>query len=797
MNYSRKLYPVFLAFAYCTLSLVALFLCLFSTNAVRGQDSANPSTPGQSVARRVVGLPLSPVDSIRRQPDRLVEIIDFQVTQGVQTPESGVPLIRDFYNLQNFKPTIARVAARSTNSFSLPVVIQVTYVFSMPAQWEIVEFKSDPVETVLSNRIPSFEDEDLPTIPLDFSEGWWHRQYASSVTVWIDVLSVDSPQRLLAQSAKVQYPIVDSQSPQVFYYPIRFPGETQPEMSTISSTTAAAFVRSVFPVVDNIDFYRAVPYDAFTCPVYDADGDKNIDPIPQTKRDPSTHTVITYPAETCTILHHLDSIRNGLVTDGTGPDPLTFVYGWVAGNPMVGANGYGSQNGRVAFGNSLAERGQRTFAHELMHNLSLPHLVDGTIQHPGWDAGGILPSNDIYWQNNAITSLAKPSTLFDITAPGKNTNQAWISPATYNAIRQVLDVSQSTAASGGTYAASICVFEEDSGEYTAYIFPVTRWPWSLQPIPTETASDAFFTVEFSTSSGETSSSVYDARIGADPEDPERDIVTGQYFIAANALNLATTGDIIEVRITAPNGSPVRIYDPVTRTSEETLINRYPDQSFVVNITSPQPNDIAGQVSIIAESTFTVEWTLDDELGRSVRTFEYQVLYSHDGGGIWMPLAVNLPGDITSVLVKGNELCTTVDNFPSGTTRVAAPIANTVSLFAPAAANADPYSATGIIRVLASDGFRTESSDISVSVVGLVSDYCQRGILREGDPGRQDDGKPTATPTALTTAVPTAAEIVTATATIAATSLPILSPTVEPTVTPSATSPLTLTLEPSF
>lgn len=763
MNHSRRHYLVFLVFACLTSSFLTLFSGLSSTSmagVVSGQDNAVRTIDGASAAQIAGDGPTALVMSPHPLLVELVEIVDFQVTQGIQTPDKNVPLIRDHYLPYEYKPAVVRVAARSISAVSLSVKIQATYVFSMPAPWTSPEFKSDAVSAVLSNGMPSLEDGNSPIVPLDLTSHW-NGRYADAVTVWIDVYSSDVPYQLLAQSKRETYRIESTRTPQIFFYPIEFPGTTQPEMSTISTSIAAGFVKGIFPAADSVDFYRTMAYDAFTCQIVD------VPPrIPDRYIGTQNHDPEGGPfqaSEACVIFHHLNSIRNALGTCGLGPDPLTFVYGWVAGNPITNSHGYGLQNGRIAFGNSLPERGQRTFAHELMHNLGLEHLVDDRIEFAGWDTTSILSSTNSYWQGNGVTTLGKAADLYDIRVGGKTTNEAWISPNTYERLQESLVMTGTMAVEANicltkpitdfvssmenkrqTNATSICVFTLENGDYGAYLFPLTRWPWSLQTVPNYAESENLYTVMFETTSGEVFSSTYDARIGADSNDPDKEIVSDFGFIAANVPHSALFDAISAITVTAPGERPVRIYDPVTRRLEDSLLNRSGSTKFTVEITNPQPEDDDNVPIRLTQPTFKVQWQVDNLQGRDIRNFEYQILYSHDGGRIWTPLAYNLPGTDQGVIVQEitidrSALCTTADALPQG-------------------------GPSGIVRVLASDGFNTESDDVRVSLVGMDMDYCQRGTIRANDLRAvverdssidQEVAEPTEVPTQSATAVPTA------------------------------------------
>jgi hypothetical protein len=402
---------------------------------------------------------------------------------------------------------------------------------------------------------------------------------------------------------------------------------------------------------------------------------------------------------------------------------------------MPGANGYGRQNGEVAFGNTEVGRGQRTFAHELLHNLGIVHSTAQTLQHVGWDVGDTLVNMPGYWLANAISTSLKSATFFDVRTPDKLSNEAWISPETYSSLQSslqfsrtldskidsacVIDILEDPPATTPTAVVDFCILEPDTedGPYRAYPFPTTRLPWSLQPTPVR-ASERF-TVEFTATTQERERTLFDfvdARVGSDPANPEEDLFVG--FIEASVAYPSDLGPLTAIRITDPTGRPVEILDPVLEVFTTTLTNRFLDTDFQIVVTEPPAaGDDVNAPRLITGDAFALAWTIPELGNRSLDYFEYQVYYSHDGGRIWAPLAVNLPGEIRSITVDAAELCTSDDQAEGG----------------------EP----GIIRVLASDGLNSRYSDIRLSVLGLEADYCLRGTIREDSLLRPDDDESTA------------------------------------------------------
>src|SRR3954470_11830523 len=126
------------------------------------------------------------------------------------------------------------------------------------------------------------------------------------------------------------------------------------------------------------------------------------------------------------LLNLLESCRQLIVDNGLGATETTFLFGWLAGNPIDG-NGLAGVGGGAAFGNTDPIRGQRSYAHELTHNFDFNHVTN-TIDEVGWDVGARLAGNPA---GNNTTGHVKPTNLFDIQVGGKLTNSAWIDTPRY------------------------------------------------------------------------------------------------------------------------------------------------------------------------------------------------------------------------------------------------------------------------------------------------------------------------------------------------------------------------------
>lgn len=746
-------------------------------------------------------------------------IPEFQVTQGIQSTGNNpdrVPLVRDANSV--YKEMLVRVATYTTSTTPITVTVIAHIVSANGSAQKTSQISSLP--TVLATQPISLSSEhaismSLPSLRLVHG--------ATLLTATVEISPVAPSAQPSKLSNPITYAITSLQTPQIFYYPLRFPDEIQPVSTTIRSMSAAGFVKGITPVADSVDLYRSVPYNTLHCPVIEVYKDTKIsDQSGYTNQENDRPDI---PSEACVVLHHLASLRNGLATCGYGPDPYTFVYGWVNDDPnavdsVILDNGYASQSGRVGFGNTLARRGQRTFAHELTHMVGMKHKEDGLNdlenQLIGWDSLDWLLKGEDIWTTNQVTQSLKPTSLYDIRIPGKDTNQAWIERDTYADLlarlsdpqllpqsdclddlisplfaitstfaselnlRQVssnllgefsshgesLDTSNPItvviihssqswlvddlqnvylirnngvmlnvfhmAQARASVESQYCVVPDaDSASgYVAIPFPTYIWPWTLQPPTIQDSAGEIFTLTIDivneTQSTVALTTTFDARIGADPNEIGRDLLYGFFSAAIPYSDTQGAITVTRVAITAPNGLPVPILDRVTGSYGNELVNR--NQPFAINITSPsQPtngNESTDAITL-TEQSFNIQWSVIDPSGRNPDLFEYQVLYSHNAGQIWTPLAVNLPNIIQEITITSDELCRTQNRFGEGT--------------------------VGIIRVLASDGLNTAKDDLFVfwdDGVQLTSIYCARGTNR--------------TPTVRVTSVPTPAPVPTPT-----------------------------------
>jgi len=809
-----------------------------------------------------------------------IVIDDMQLTQGVQyshdnraiplncgDPQSSehehIKIVRDYNG--TYKPMAIRIVAHSPSTpQKIDVIVNATLTFTR--MFKNGNSKTEQVELVATTVAIGSEEVNLSTdegivIPVAAQKIEIHKDDTTqpfSDTVTLDITLMDSDNLSNSADCEATYQVIETPTPQIFFHSVKFPykNEREPSSLTISSTHAAGFVKGIFPVADSNNFYKEEPYNTFYCPVIDILEKDEFSNGSNTKYNAILGTLETSgPSEVCVMLHHLATLRNALATCGLGPDPLTLIYGWghdvhneqisINHKPTILGNGFASQDGRVGFGNTLAFRGQRTFAHEVMHMLGIDHPeksgdeeFEPGLHSSGWDTTNFLSNGSERWIDNKAGPQFKPfQDTFDISIPGKNTKDAWISVDTYNQLLENLtlnsnellyqdclseffvdkpsisplssplldeltDISQlnssrsvpteikevlalSTQAQivsikqgkvwivtdakkpfssldvntdatndfynnqnalyilkhvqdtselkviqakepSPTVGIQFCVAKADSGDYTAIPFPAIIWPWSLQQPTSETLpTDKTFNVRIGTRSTEddevkyiTTERGYDARIGTD--DPENDLIYG-FFSAEVPVN--EINSITQISITGPSG-PVPIYDPVTEQYENVLVNQFLNRQFSVEITNPTSTVI--EISE-EEPSFIIEWEIiddfavdnvdDDEFVRDDELFESQIVYSHDGGRIWVPLAVNIPSFLQEVTVDREQLCTTTNLIDNAE---------------------DDEIGFGIIRVIVSDGLNNSYDEVYISLTGTTSPYCESGTARDAPTIEFDD-----------------------------------------------------------
>jgi hypothetical protein len=386
-----------------------------------------------------------------------------------------------------------------------------------------------------------------------------------------------------------------------------------PPLSRVGPGTGDAFVRGILPVDDSDpSLYRETTSLTHS---WDPNGDGRLS-------DNFGDDNGTWVHEQNKLLQVLEAQRQLIVQNYIGANDRTFLYGWVAGNPIDG-NGAAWRGSRVAFGNTEDVRYQRTYAHELLHNFGLGHNTL-TLDEVGWDVGGRLVQNPA---GNAETTRVKPFADFDVMNPNRLTNQAWIDTANYN---YLLNHSTLTGACGGRlrpFAEEVTVLTgvfQANG--TMKVHPVLRYPWRSQP---SDGREGRFVAEVTDTNGVTTTSRFDTLVRADGEH-WRD-ADGAFSVM---LPVDPSAGIASLRITNAE-----------RTVEYAELER--SEPPRVKIVSPQPD------TALAERT-EVEWAVDDA-DTPDDELVFEAAYSNDSGRSWVPIGVDIPGTDRGLTFDASEL----------------------------------------------------------------------------------------------------------------------------------------------
>jgi len=426
-------------------------------------------------------------------------------------------------------------------------------------------------------------------------------------------------------------------TPNLFFTRINYTpaGAGLPALATVQPGVGNAFVQGIYPVNDaDPNLYReglfpTLPYGE------DANGDGRLDALGTDGDD---------------LLSLLASCRQLIVNAGLGAANNTFLYGWIAGNPIDG-NGLGQISGFNAFGNTELIRYQRSYAHELGHNFGLQHSDGGLIDQVGWDVGARLPNNPA---GNNTVGRVKPTTLNDVMTPAMLTNQAWVKTSNYTTFAANAALGAGPDVGGQEkFLSRVAVLQgifNPRGDSLIRFEPVFRYPWTSQP--TSRRQTGRFVAEVVDDAGAATRAGFNAQVGSDTRD-SRGIRYGFFEVM---VPVAANREIASVRI-------------LDNQRKQTLVTvrrtRPPTVRVVAPVSGAQLRDTA-----------TVEWTASDP-DTPADQLMFQLAYSADGGRSWVPIGVDL---------RGTRL-----TFPSSAVRRS--------------------KETGVIRVFVSDGLNTTYADV--------------------------------------------------------------------------------------
>ncbi len=432
---------------------------------------------------------------------------------------------------------------------------------------------------------------------------------------------------------------INRTTPNIFYTRIDYTpaGAGLPALADVQAGRGDVFVRGIYPVNDaDPNLYR-----------------QGLFPTMAYSADPNNNNIVDAGAEVSDILAFLASCRQLIVDNGLGAANNTFLYAFLAGNPIDG-NGWAPIGGFVAFGNTEAVRYQRTFAHELGHNFGLNHNSNMLSPETGWDVGGRLPGNPA---GNNVVGRVKPSTLNDIMRGGQVTNSAWVTLANYNffAGSSILsDAPDRVEPDKKLVAERVAVVQgivNAEGTELVSLEPVFRYPWLSQPaFPNQQGP---FLALITANTGQVIRQNFDPKLG-DDADGDKDV----YGFFEVMLPVPVQSEIVSVRIID------------TRTDKE-LGSFKSGRPPRINITTPQPGATLGAAT-------EVKWEVSDPDTRPEQLM-FNISYSPDNGRNWVPVGVRVRG--------------TGFTFPSDQIQAA-------------------KEGNGVIRVYVSDGTSTAFDDVN-------------------------------------------------------------------------------------
>ncbi len=415
-------------------------------------------------------------------------------------------------------------------------------------------------------------------------------------------------------------------TPHIFYTRVNYTpsGLGLPSNSMVQPGVGDAFVRGIYPVDDSDPvLYREGLFP--TLPFsQDTDGDGKLDD----------------DGDADALKSLLESCRQLIVMSGLGASSNTFLYGWVAGNPFVGAptstgysqtlqyNGTSRLPGFVATGNTDPVRYQRTFAHELDHNFGDVHNTR-LLDQVGWDVGARLPNNP---STNNITGRVKPMTLADIMKAGLLSNQAWIDTITYSQLLSSPILASPLRAPGLSaapkFARRVAVIQgifDSSGKRLVSLKPVFRFPWLAQP--SALAEEGPFIAQIQTDGGLVISTPFTA---GNAEDTSKAVEKFGAF--SLMVRVPRKQEIASLQIT----DGTQVVASLERTAPPKI-----------EVVGPDPGSrIKGKVRIV--------WKAVDKDSQPADLM-YQVAYSWNSGRSWVPLAVDIAGNQNSVVVNTDRL----------------------------------------------------------------------------------------------------------------------------------------------
>jgi hypothetical protein len=537
-----------------------------------------------------------------------------EVTQATQKPDNSIKLVAR-------RSTAVRATIGVTGSAAaVPGVTGVVHVFRNGT--EITPVAGVAPLAALNAPLAPNRATETDTLNFELPVSALNQLTATTnLDVRVDVTPVAGETNTANNSgAANNLTVVAGVNPKLFFTRINYTpaGLGLPPDAFIQPGVGDVFVKGILPVDDrDPNLYAQGLFPSLTY-TGDANGDGILDAL---------------GTDGSALLNLLESCRQLIVSGGLGATETTFLYGWLAGNPIDG-NGLAGVGGRTAFGNTDPIRGQRSYAHELTHNFGFNHVTN-TIDEVGWDVGARLANNPA---TNNTTGHVKPTNLFDIQVGGQLTNSAWIDTPKYISLLGNTSLGFGSGDTQGDIRKKakrqVLVIQgqlDPKGVRVLRLEPVFRYPWLTQPSPSNASGD--YVAEVVTTTGGVIRAPFDGGIH-DDRAPDRPA-----FGAFNVM-VPAIGDVASVRI-------------VQRRKKQTLVAIKPSRRPPkLTITSPKPK------AKLTKRT-TIRWKASD--GDTARTkLRYQLAYSLNGGSSFVPLGVDvsdssLTFDATQVRKSKNAL----------------------------------------------------------------------------------------------------------------------------------------------
>jgi hypothetical protein len=557
-----------------------------------------------------------------------------EVTQGVQTVGNTIPLVARRSTAVRATIGVADSAGAVRATGRLHVFVNGTAI--TPGEG------LPPISDPFFARLSPDRDEEIDTLNFEFPAPTGIPA-SSDVDFRVDVTAVTQQETDTGNNSgwANNLTFFNRSAPRIFYIPIDYTpsGLGLPPEGPIGPGVGDALLRAILPVNDADPLlYRAAPAPPLTF-----------------SEDENGNGLLDRGAERNNFFSMLASTRQLIVENGLGASDRTFLYGWVAGSPFDGYSGVARPNARLAFGNTLPDRYQGTFAHEIGHLFGLQHPDEATppgpeqIDEVGWDVGGRLLDNPL---ENTVFGRVKPTTVSDMMDGGELTRDRWLHTRYYTELFNHPTLLPDRLAEFKQFALWIAGIIEERGSELHRLWPVFRYPWPSQPTLRARALQTLpFAVQVRTLAGNLITVPFDARIAGDGEKEQESFGFFEVVVPFE-------GEISAIRITDSTGRKVLGGLDRSRAAPR------------LRILAPARGETLAGRSRVA-------WQVEDP-DTPASELMYQVAYSPDNGRSFVPVGVNL-------------------TRPDGTfdaTRV-------------------PRSqGAGLIRVFASDGLNTAFADVT-------------------------------------------------------------------------------------